>query len=96
MVIASEHLKTLLITSYFSFDQSNKLDNEALNDLIQLLGVISNDIQSCECESVVWTGVINTERKKKEDHSRTTQHCTVGREQMEELSLRKGLGQTGR
>ena len=95
MVIASEHLKTLLITSYFSFDQSNKLDNEALNDLIELLGVISNDIQSCECESVVWTGVINTERKKKEDHSRTTQHCTVVREHVEELSLRKGLGQTG-
>ena len=96
MEIASEHLKTLLITSYFLFDQSNKLDNEALNDLMETLRVISNDIQSCECESVVWTGVNNTERKKKEDHSRTTQHCTVVREHVEELSLRKCLGQTGR
>ena len=45
------------------------------------LGVISNLIQSSECDSVVWTGDINT------DYSRVTPHCTVVREHVEQLTL---------
>ena len=81
VVIASEHSRTLLINSYFPFDKRNQLDNEGLTELIETLGVISNIIQSSNCDSVVWTGDINT------DYSRVTPHCTVVREHVEQMSL---------
>ena len=81
VVITSEQSRTLLINSYFPYDKRDQLDNEGLNDLVETLGVIENIIRTSQCDSIVWAGDINA------DYLRNTQHCTLVKERVENMSL---------
>ena len=79
IIISLENTNTLLINSYFPFDErTNEDENHELNETI---GVIKNVISNSNCDTVMLVGDINA------DFSRNTPHTQTVRETTDELNL---------
>ena len=79
VILSRGNTKTLLINSYFPFDQRE--DEDDCHDLIETICVIKNVIRDCNCDAVMLIGDINA------DYTRNTSHTRTVRESMDELLL---------
>ena len=52
VIISQGNNKTLLINSYFPYDQREGEDY-SLDDLNETIGVIKNTIRNCDCDAVM-------------------------------------------
>ena len=83
IVIKSEQAKTLLINSYFPWDQRESVTGkqEDNGELLETLGVIRNLVENVECDAVAWAGDINAE------FSCNSRHTVLVEELLQELNF---------
>ena len=80
VIISQGNNKTLLINSYFPFDERES-EEACLDDLDETIGVIKNIIRNCESDAVMLVGDINA------DYTRNTPHTRTVKESLDELQL---------
>ena len=84
IVVKSRMSRTLIINTYFPTDKreyGNSNSKEDDGELIELIEIIKNVIETNDCEAVVWAGDINA------DFDRNTKHSTAVKEAVEEARL---------
>ena len=76
VIISTTHSDTLLINSYFPFDErTEEHENEELTETV---AVIQNIINNNNCDSIIWTGDINADFSRNNLQCRTVQEMVVG------------------
>ena len=74
VIISREDTKTLVINSYFPYDERQSEDDS--HELDETNCVIRNVIRSCDCDAVILAGDINADLTRNTHHTRTVRAST--------------------
>ena len=81
VTISSPSSTTLLINSYFPTDSQLDNINDNLEELLEVIDIIKNLIDTHPCRAVVWAGDLNA------DFARNTAHVRLVRESMQDINV---------